>query len=219
MIAFSDAGQGMSPEVRARVFEPFFTTKPVGKGTGLGLSQVYGFVRQSGGHAAIYSEVGQGTAVKLYLPCYQGQVQEPVEDMPAAGDPASLAPSGGTLLVIEGDPMVRQFSVSALEEAGYRVLNAEDELRGLALLDRHPEILLLFTDVVLTGPLNGRKVADEALRRRPDLNVLFTTGYTRNAIIHHGRLDDGVDLISKPFSAAALVKRVAELLQEAAQGA
>ncbi|MFC1458046.1 PAS domain S-box protein [Microvirga arabica] len=212
MIAVCDTGAGMPSEVRERVFEPFFTTKPVGKGTGLGLSQVYGFLRQSGGHAAIYSEMGEGTTVKLYFPRLKGSAQEKGEE--AASHLAMLPKGDGeTILVVEDEAMVREFTVSALEEAGYVVLAAADGPSGLALLDRHPEIALLFTDVVLTGPLNGRKVADESLRRRPDLKVLFTTGYTRNAIVHHGRLDEGVNLITKPFTAQSLALKIQRVLE------
>ena len=217
MIAVCDTGAGMPPDVIARAFEPFFTTKPVGKGTGLGLSQVYGFAKQSGGHVAIYSEPGHGTTVKLYLPRFR-QADERAEHRSDLGHPERTAVPNGqgeTILVVEDEAMVREFSVAALEEAGYRVLAAEDGPSGLALLDAYPEAALLFTDVVLTGPLNGRKIADEAWRRRPGLKVLFTTGYTRNAIIHHGRLDEGVNLIGKPFSAAALAERVRRLLDEA----
>ncbi|HEX2136257.1 MAG TPA: ATP-binding protein [Microvirga sp.] len=211
LVSISDSGTGMTPEVQTKVFEPFFTTKPVGKGTGLGLAQVYGFMRQSGGHAAIYSEPGQGTTVKLYFPRVAGarERQHRSADAPIAPRPVG----GETILVVEDEPMVRDFSTSALEEAGYRVLAAEDGPSALALLDRQPEIALLFTDVVLSGPMNGRKVADEALRRRPHLKVLFTTGYTRNAIIHHGRLDEDVELLSKPFTAEALVRRVYDLIR------
>jgi CheY-like chemotaxis protein len=175
---------------------------------------VYGFAKQSGGHMAIYSEVGEGTTVKLYLPRFR-QAAEATERHRTA-EAAPLGPlrarAGETVLVVEDEPMVRDFSVSALEEAGYRVLAAEDGPSGLALLDAHPETTLLFTDVVLTGPMNGRKVADEALRRRPDLKVLFTTGYTRNAIIHHGRLDPDIDLLTKPFTADALARKVRRIL-------
>jgi CheY-like chemotaxis protein len=214
MLAVCDTGEGMPPEVRERVFEPFFTTKPVGKGTGLGLSQVYGFLRQSGGHASIYSEVGEGTTVKLYFPRRRGGEA-------AGGDAAPAVPqaveegTGETILVVEDEDMVREFTVSALGDAGYRVLAAADGPSGLALLDAHPEVAVLFTDVVLAGPLNGRKVADEALRRRPGLKVLFTTGYTRNAIVHHGRLDEGVELITKPFTAVSLAEKVARVLEGA----
>ena len=216
LIAVCDTGSGMTPEVIARVFEPFFTTKPVGKGTGLGLSQVYGFAKQSHGHIAIYSEIGHGTTVKLYLPRFRqvGEEQERPLTIVKQPVPALIKArtAGETILVVEDEAMVREFSVSALEEAGYRVIAAEDGVRGLALLDAHPETVLLFTDVVLTGPLNGRKVADEALKRRPDLKVLFTTGYTRNAIIHHGRLDEDVELLSKPFTAASLTKKVRDII-------
>ena len=216
MMAVCDTGAGMTADVIAKAFEPFFTTKPIGKGTGLGLSQVYGFAKQSGGHAAIYSEPGHGTTVKVYLPRFR-QADEGVEVRVVQAvrpSPASLtmARSGETILVVEDEPMVRAFSVSALEEAGYRVLAAEDGPSGLLLLDAHPEVSLLFTDVVLTGPMNGRKVADEALRRRPHLKVLFTTGYTKNAIIHHGRLDEGVELLGKPFTAADLAEKVRQII-------
>ncbi|WP_406854411.1 ATP-binding protein [Alsobacter sp. KACC 23698] len=218
MVAVCDTGSGMTPEVMSKAFEPFFTTKPVGKGTGLGLSQVYGFVKQSQGHASIYSEPGHGTTVKLYLPRFR-QAGEPRTEVVATASarPSSAARGRGeTVLVVEDEPLVRDFSVNALEEAGYRVLSAEDGPGGLALLDAHPEVALLFTDVVLTGPMNGRQVADEALKRRPDLRVLFTTGYTRNAIIHHGRLDDGVHLLGKPFTAEALAEKVGALLTDGA---
>jgi PAS domain S-box-containing protein len=215
MVSVSDTGSGMTPDVKTKVFEPFFTTKPVGKGTGLGLAQVYGFARQSGGHAAIYSEPGQGTAVKLYFP----RLMRPEEATPLiqeATAPVDPVAEGETILIVEDEAMVRDFSVSVLEEAGYRVLAAEDGAAALRLLKAHrDEISLLFTDVVLNGSMNGREVADEALKIRPDLKVLFTTGYTRNAIIHHGRLDEGVQLITKPFAAASLVERVRRVLDGA----
>ena len=216
MVAVCDTGSGMPAEIVARAFEPFFTTKPVGKGTGLGLSQVYGFAKQSGGHAAIYSEPGHGTTVKVYLPRFRhaSDSADAISVAMSRAEPTRLerAQPNQTVLVVEDEDMVREFSVSALEEAGYRVLAAEDGPTGLAMLDAHPEVSLLFTDVVLTGPMNGRKVADEALRRRPNLRVLFTTGYTRNAIIHHGRLDEDVNLLSKPFTAVSLAKKVRHAL-------
>ncbi|MGG5890460.1 ATP-binding protein [Falsiroseomonas sp. HC035] len=212
-ICVTDTGTGMSAEVISRAFEPFFTTKPVGQGTGLGLSQVYGFARQSGGHAAIYSEPGQGSTVKLYLPRLRDAeaavLPRPTEVSRPAPD---VAHSGGAVLVVEDESMVRDFAVTALEEAGYRVLAAADGPAALALLEAHPEVSLLFTDVVLAGPMNGREVAAAALARRPLLPVLFTTGYTRNAIIHQGRLDEGVNFIGKPYTAVALLDRVGRLL-------
>ncbi|MBV9076665.1 MAG: PAS domain S-box protein [Methylobacteriaceae bacterium] len=210
-LAVRDTGIGMTPEIRERVFEPFFTTKPVGKGTGLGLSQVYGFLRQSGGHAAIRSEPGEGTTVTLYFP--RRQLAAEAHDGAQPGSADSLADgTGETILLVEDEDMVREFTVSALEEAGYTVVAAADGPTGLALLDAHPEVRLLFTDIVLAGPLNGRKVADEALRCRPDLKVLFTTGYTRDAAVLPGRPDGGVDLITKPFTAASLTAKVRRLL-------
>lgn len=214
MVSVSDTGSGMTPDVKTKVFEPFFTTKPVGKGTGLGLAQVYGFAKQSGGHAAIYSEVGQGTTVKLYFPRLAGP--EETSRIPEETRlPSSRRAKGETILVVEDEDMMREFSVSVLEEAGYRVLAAEDGPSGLELLRAHRDSTsLLFTDVILTGPMNGRNVADEALKILPDLKVLFTTGYTRNAIIHHGRLDEGVQLITKPFVAPSLLERVRQILDD-----
>jgi len=196
MIAVSDTGAGMTTDVIAKAFDPFFTTKGVGKGTGLGLSQVYGFVRQTGGHIKIYSEVGQGTAVKIYLPRFLGTVTR----APApVTEPASAEKHSGTVLVVEDEPTVRSFGVSALGELGYRPIEAENPADALELLDLHPEIDILFTDVVMPD-MNGRQLADAALKRRPDLKVLFTTGYTRNAVVHNGVLDAGVHLLSKPFT-------------------
>jgi signal transduction histidine kinase len=209
MIAVADTGAGMTPDVIAKAFDPFFTTKPVGQGTGLGLSQVYGFAKQSNGHVSIYSEVNHGTIVKLYVPKLSGAANDEAE--PARADTATST-GEGTILIVEDDDMVRQVSVDALEEAGYTVLHAEDARRGLTLLNAHPEIRLLFTDVVLTGGMNGRQLADEATKIRPDLKVLFTTGYTHNAIVHHGRLDEGISFIGKPFSAAALAAKVKAVL-------
>ena len=209
LIAVTDTGSGMSPDVVGRAFDPFFTTKEVGKGTGLGLSQVYGFVRQSGGHVKIYSEPGQGTTVKVYLPRYVSQIGE----APEVGDQVEV-PTGDRqelVLVVEDEPAVRQFSVDALEELNYRVLEADGAEAALRLLDAHPDIALLFTDVVMPE-VNGRKLADEARRRRPDLKVLFTTGYTRNAVVHNGVLDPGVDLIGKPFTLEELAGKVRQVL-------
>jgi PAS domain S-box-containing protein len=209
MIAVNDTGAGMPADVVAKAFDPFFTTKEVGRGTGLGLSQVYGFVKQSGGHVKIYSEVGQGTAVKLYLPRLQGPAEEDTE-LGATAD--ALRSDGKELvLVVEDEELVRQLSVVLLQELGYRVLEADGAEAALRLLDAHPDVALLFTDIVMPG-VNGRKLADEACRRRPGLRVLFTTGYTRNAVVHNGVLDPGVHLIGKPFSLEELAARVREVL-------
>ena len=213
MIAVTDTGSGMPEDVIAKAFDPFFTTKPVGKGTGLGLSQVYGFVKQSGGHVKIYSEPGEGTTVKIYLPRLSGAEMalaqnESISDMPN-GD------SQEVVLVVEDEPAVRQFSVDALTELGYRVLEADGAAAALRLLDQHTEIALMFTDIVMPD-LNGAKLADEALRRRPDLKVLYTTGYTRNAVVHNGILDQGVELIGKPFTVQELATKVREMLDSPA---
>jgi PAS domain S-box-containing protein len=205
----SDSGVGMSPDVIAKAFEPFFTTKDVGQGTGLGLSQVYGFVRQSGGHVKIYSEVGAGTTVKIYLPRHVAT--DGVSEMQPA---AAVIPKGRgeTILVVEDEADVRSFATDALHELGYKVLEAPDGARALRILDAHRAVTLLLTDVGLPGGMNGRQLADEARRRRADLKVLFTSGYARNAIVHHGRLDPGVELITKPFTFAGLAAKVRSVL-------
>jgi len=206
LIAVSDTGSGMAQDVVAKAFEPFFTTKDVGKGSGLGLSQVYGFIKQSGGHAKIYSEISQGTTIKLYLP--RLTVSTDVHD--SATDATAL-PAGERdqlVLVVEDDDDVRAHAVSILTELGYPVLEAIDGASALRLLDAHNEIRMLFTDVGLPGGLNGRQLADEARKRRPELLVLYTTGYARNAIVHQGRLDPGVELITKPFTFSSLATKV-----------
>jgi PAS domain S-box-containing protein len=207
MIAVSDTGCGMSADVIQKAFDPFFTTKSVGKGTGLGLSQVHGFVHQSGGHVKIYSEVGQGTTVKIYLPRFYGPSEEILAN--ARFTPA-LSGAGTTILVVEDEESVRHVSVEALNELGYDVLEANGAATALQLLDQHPEISIMFTDVVMPE-VNGRMLADEARQRRPNLKVLFTTGYTRNAIVHNGVLDPGVHLIGKPFNLEQLARKLAEI--------
>ncbi|MGE3474927.1 MAG: CHASE3 domain-containing protein [Rhodospirillaceae bacterium] len=209
MVSVTDTGTGMPPEVMDRAFDPFFTTKSPGKGTGLGLSQVYGFVKQSGGHIKIYSEVGHGTTFKIYLPCYHGP------DGAGAGKIAEAAPvravQGETILVVEDDDAVRKLAVEGLSELGYAVLQADHAVQALKLLDEHPAVVLLFTDVVMPN-VNGRELADEARRRRPNLKVLFTTGYTRNAVVHNGTLDPGVRLIGKPYTLQQLGSTVRDIL-------
>ena len=209
LIAVSDTGTGMPPEVVAKAFDPFFTTKEVGKGTGLGLSQVYGFVKQSNGHIRIYSEVGQGTTIKIYLPRLMSEEGTDSD----AGDAVVLLPGDAqeVVLVVDDEAVVRQFSKDALTELGYRVLEADTAVAALRLVEAHPEIRLLFTDVVMPE-VNGRQLADQVRDKRPDIRVLFTTGYTRNAVVHNGTLDPGVDLIGKPFTIDELAAKVREVL-------
>ena len=209
-IAVSDTGPGMPPEVIERAFDPFFTTKDVGKGTGLGLSQVYGFIRQSGGHVRIYSEIGQGTTVKVYLPRHVGEDQD---DGTPAPDAATLPRARGeeTILVVEDEAEVRRMSTDALTELGYGVIQAANAAEALQALSRHPEIALLFTDVVMPD-LNGRQLAEVARQQRPDLPVVYTTGYTRNAIVHNGTLDHDVALVPKPFTIEQLARKIRSVL-------
>jgi PAS domain S-box-containing protein len=206
MIAVADTGSGMDKATLDKAFEPFFTTKEVGRGTGLGLSQVYGFVRQSAGHVKIYSELGEGTTVKIYLPRHRGETDSMKPEDGAIG--AARAIGIETILVVEDDAALRAYTMESLRELGYRVLEAASAAAALDILGNDRDVNLLFTDVVMPGGVNGRELANEAMRRQPDLKVLFTTGYTRNAIVHHGRLDPGVHLISKPFSFAELANRI-----------
>ena len=215
MIAVSDTGTGMSEEVQARAFEPFYTTKETGRGSGLGLSQVYGFVKQSGGHSKIYSEPGEGTTVRLYLPRLVGETAAGTSAAPERGE---LAASGsGTILVVEDDEQVREHTSRLLRELGYRVIEVADGAAALAALDSEEtdDLRLLFTDVGLPGGWNGRQLAEEVTRLRPGTKVLFTTGYARNAIIHQGRLDPGLQLIVKPFTFAALAAKIRQVLDGA----
>lgn len=207
LIAVTDSGHGMPAEVMAKVFDPFFTTKPVGKGTGLGMSQVYGFAKQSGGHVKIYSEVGHGTTVKLYLPRQVGAATS------ISRPKAELAPTGGieTILVVEDEERVRNFAAEALREVGYTVLEAVDGQHALAMLQANLDTALLFTDVVMPG-MTGRELADQALDRRPDLKVLYSTGYTRNAIVHNGVVDAGTNFLQKPYSLNDLARKVRAVL-------
>ena len=209
MIAVSDTGTGMPPDVLKRVFDPFFTTKPVGKGTGLGLSMVYGFVKQSGGHVAVYSEPGQGTTLKIYLPRYAGALSDtsPVQTS------ASVAPAAGAevILVVEDEERVRRMSVAALEDLGYVVHEASTGEEALRFVETLPRLDLLFTDVVMPG-MTGRKLAQKVHETKPDMRVLYTTGYTRNAVVHNGVLDADVEFIAKPFTVAALGMRVRDVL-------
>jgi two-component system NtrC family sensor kinase len=215
MVAVSDSGSGMTREVLSRAFEPFFTTKPSGVGTGLGLSQVYGFAKQSGGHIRIYSEVGQGTTVKLYFPRFIG-ADIPVWSAPEPAAPALRTEGTETVLVVEDDAQVNKLAVEALQERGYRVISAGDGPSALRMIDGAPQIDLLLTDVVLPGGMNGRDLTDAVRKLRPSIRVLYMTGYTRNAIIHHGRLDPDIDLLTKPFTADALTRKIRRILDAGA---
>jgi CheY-like chemotaxis protein len=202
MIAVSDTGTGIPMKLRDKVFEPFFTTKEVGKGTGLGLSMVYGFVKQSNGHIKIYSEEGHGTTIKLYLPCAIAQ-----SDAPSIA-PAPVEGGTETILVVEDDALVREFLVTQLTSLGYQTVMAADGRAALAQVDAGAAFDLLFTDVIMPGGINGRQLADEVAKRRPSAKILYTSGYTENAIVHHGRLDAGVLLLPKPYRKSDLARMV-----------
>ncbi|MGF6478770.1 PAS domain S-box-containing protein [Paraburkholderia sp. JPY419] len=207
LLAVTDTGTGMPPDVVDRAFDPFFTTKPEGRGTGLGLSMAYGFVKQSGGHIKIYSEVGHGTTVKLYLP----RSDRPAVELPPRGTPA---PKGGseTILVVEDDRNVQSTALDTLSDLGYRVLKADAAEEALAVLRSGVHIDLIFSDVVMPGPLRSTDMVAQGLRLLPHLKVLFTSGYTQNAIVHGGRLDPGVDLLSKPYSREQLARKIRQVL-------
>ncbi|MBX9846944.1 MAG: response regulator, partial [Xanthobacteraceae bacterium] len=211
MIAVADTGTGMPPDVVARAIDPFFTTKPAGQGTGLGLSQVHGYIKQSGGHLAIYSEPGHGTTVKLYLPRHFGQ-EEGAARRAIRGSDVPLSEGHETILLVEDDADVRKLTVDMLQELGYATLDAENADQALAHLDANPDIAMMITDVVMPG-MNGRLLANEVRIRRPGLPVLFTTGYTRNAIVHHGVLDPDVHVIIKPYTLETLAMNVRSLLR------
>jgi DNA-binding response OmpR family regulator len=201
-ITVSDTGIGMSPETLARVFEPFFTTKPAGEGTGLGLSQLYGFVKQSGGHVNIESILGSGTKVSVYLPRFTGEGAAKSGKKPPAEDDRN------TVLIVEDDDDVRQYAVSLFRELGYGVLEAADGTAALRILESRPEVRFMFTDVGLPGDYNGKELADEARRRRPYLRVLYTTGYARTDILRQGRLDANAQVVTKPFTFDELSTKV-----------
>ncbi len=211
LISVTDTGEGMSAEVISRAFDPFYTTKGVGKGTGLGLSQVYGFVKQSGGHVKIYSEIGRGTSVKLYLPRWMGEGEG--AEAPKAGPMAALptARDGEVVLVVEDEAQVRHMSTDALRDLGYTVMAANSAEQALEVLKLHPKIDLMFTDIVMPG-MTGRALAEQVARERPGLKVLYTTGYTRNAVVHNGMLDAGVAFLPKPFTLDQLARKVREVL-------
>ncbi|HTH45458.1 MAG TPA: response regulator [Oxalicibacterium sp.] len=210
MLAISDTGSGMPPEIAARAFEPFFTTKREGEGTGLGLSMAHGFVKQSHGHIKIYSEVGSGTTIRIYLPrCHQSEEDIPqLLKGPIVGGPE-------TILVVEDDPSVQATAVDMLNGLGYNVLKANDGQSALTILESGVAIDLLFTDVVMPGPVRSPDLAQRAKQLLPDLQVLFTSGYTQNAIVHGGRLDPGVELISKPYRRDDLARKIRHIFANA----
>jgi CheY-like chemotaxis protein len=210
MLAVSDTGTGIAPEHVSRVVEPFFTTKPEGQGTGLGLSQVYGFVKQSGGHIKIYSEVGQGTTVKLYLP----RTRAPEEGL---GPVATSPVEGGTetILVVEDDEGVRAAVIDMLTELGYSVLKAGNAEQALTILSSGATIDVLLSDVVMPGPIKTRELARRAQELHPNIQVLYTSGYTQNAIVHNGRLDDDAALLSKPYRKDELARKLRSILDGA----
>ncbi len=210
MIAVTDTGAGMPLEVITRAFEPFFTTKPAGRGTGLGLSMVYGFVKQSGGHIKIYSEIGEGTTIKIYLPR-----STEAEDPQVEVDKGPVVGGVETVLVAEDDDAVRETVVAMLGELGYRVLKARDATSALSIIDSGAAIDVLFTDVIMPGALKSPELARKARERIPNLAVLFTSGYTQNAIVHGGRLDEGIDLLTKPYTREALARRLRQVINAA----
>jgi signal transduction histidine kinase len=207
LIAVTDSGAGMSRETIDHAFEPFFTTKEAGKGTGLGLSQVYGFMKQSGGHVKIYSEPGEGTTIKLYLPRREGDEADISSDSSEGSDHGQ----GETILIVEDDDGVRQYAAEILRDLNYQIIEAKDSATALRLLDAEKQFDLLLTDVVLPGK-NGRELADEVERKRPEVKIIFMTGYSRNAIVHHGRLDAGTELIPKPLIERSLARKIRQVL-------
>jgi CheY-like chemotaxis protein len=209
MLSVSDTGTGIAPDMLEKAFEPFFTTKEPGKGTGLGLAMVHGFIKQSGGHIRIYSEVGEGTTVKLYLPRLVGAAQPAApQGAVIALEPPRRALAGETIFLVEDDAGVRDYAIGSLEDLGYQVVAAESGDEALSILARTGRLDLLFTDVVLKGSMTGRQLAEAVVKLRPELPVLFTTGYTRNAIVHQGRLDAGVHLLNKPYTQRDLAEKV-----------
>jgi len=207
MLAVTDTGSGMAPEIIEQVFEPFFSTKPVGKGTGLGLSMVYGFVKQSGGHIKIYSEVGHGTTIKLYFPRVRQE-----EDKLSEADAGPISGGSETILVAEDDEEVRNTVFELLTDLGYRVLKAKDAAAALTIVESGIHIDLLFTDVIMPGSLKSADMARQAKILQPHLAILFTSGYTENSIVHGGKLDTGVELLSKPYTRDALARKLRHVL-------
>ncbi|HEY8032629.1 MAG TPA: ATP-binding protein, partial [Methylocella sp.] len=217
LISVADTGTGIAPDDLQHVFEPFFTTKRGAQGSGLGLAMVYGFVKQSGGHIRIYSELAHGTTVKIYLPRLidAQQAHAAPAALPCETSPVPRAYPGEIVLLVEDNTQVREYAKSVLEELGYGVVEAADAERALKVFQETPRIDLLFTDVVLPGA-SGRELSSKALELQSGLPVLFTTGYTRNAIVHHGRLDPGVHLLNKPYTQRDLARKIREVLDSKA---
>jgi len=211
MVAVSDTGTGMPPEVIERAFEPFFTTKPLGQGTGLGLSMLYGFIKQSNGHVRIYSEPGMGTTFRIYLPRGGGQTADDATWHDSAA-PTERSGAGQRVLVVEDEPAVRMLITETLRELGYRSTEAVDGPAGLAIVQSKAPIDLLITDVGLPG-LNGRQLADAARALRPDLQVLFITGFAGNAAVGNGVLEAGMEILTKPFSMDALAAKLQAMVK------
>ncbi|SDC54641.1 PAS fold-containing protein [Bradyrhizobium brasilense] len=209
MVAVSDTGGGIPAGIRDKVFEPFFTTKDTGKGTGLGLSMVYGFIKQSNGHLKIYSEEGHGTSIKLYLPRSSGDMID-VEPPP----PVDTRGGNESILVVEDDPLVRNYVSAQLEQLGYRTMVTANGPEALAAVDKGFVCDVLFTDVIMSGGMNGRQVADAVIAKLPSVRVLFTSGYTEDAIIHHGRLDPDVTLLPKPYRKSDLARMIRQVLAQ-----
>jgi len=201
-----DDGAGMNPDVIARAFDPFFTTKPMGEGTGLGLSMIYGFVQQSGGHVRLCSKLGQGTTVTIYLPRHLGPVEDEAPADAVAHLPAAAA--SAVVLVVEDEPDVRMVIVDVLSDIGYTTIEAADGRSGLQILESGARVDLLLTDVGLSGAMNGRQLADAARHRRPGLKVLFVTGYAESVAVGNGRMEQGMQVLTKPFAVDALATRV-----------
>ena len=210
-LCVTDTGTGMPPEVQARAFDPFFTTKPMGEGTGLGLSMIYGFARQSGGQVRIYSEMGEGTTLCIYLPRHYGS-DEAVDDAPQTATAVEPVGDARMVLVVDDEPTIRMLVIEVLEDLGYRTLEAGDGAAALRILQSGARVDLLVTDVGLPGQMNGRQVADAAQAMVPGLKTLFITGYAENAVIGNGQLAPGTALVTKPFAMDVLAARVAELL-------
>jgi signal transduction histidine kinase/CheY-like chemotaxis protein len=212
LISVSDTGTGMAPEVVERAFDPFYTTKGAGKGTGLGLSQVFGYVKQSGGHVKIYSEIGRGTTVKVYLPRHLGAASTTLADE-AEKAALPLGTPDTIVLVVEDEEPVRHMTVDALRELGYTVVQASDGKEALRHLQLQPRVDVMFTDIVMPD-MTGRELVDQARKSRPDLKVLYTTGYTRNAVVHNGVLDRDVAFLPKPFTLEQLAAKIRDVLAQ-----